>query len=287
MEDLTTEILPMQLHSLTDAACSDVGRARKHNEDSFGLKTYTKKEQNNQQKKIYSQGLYIICDGMGGHEGGEVASSLAVETIEGFMDRNWTYQLPDKETINSAILEANQAIYNINQTNGSSGRRSMGTTLAMLLLQDTHLAIANVGDSRIYRINRHLGLEQITLDHEVGQDLINQGVDPAIAYSSADSYQLTQALGPVENDYVSPDIKFFNINEDSLFLLCSDGLSDNNFIETHWEEYLKPLLSGNSDLENGLNMFIELAAEENGHDNITGILVRIKVRPILSQFFSF
>jgi protein phosphatase len=149
----------------------------------------------------------------------------------------------------------------------------------MALVQDTQVAIAHVGDSRIYRITRKQGLEQLTLDHEVGQREINRGVEPDIAYGRPDAYQLTQALGPRDNKCVRPDIQFLEITEDCLLLLCSDGLCDNSLLEKHWQNYLQHLISGGSNLEEGLFNLIEFANHYNGHDNITGILVRIKLKP--------
>jgi protein phosphatase len=124
-------------------------------------------------------------------------------------------------------------------------------------------------------------LEQLTSDHEVGQREINRGVEPEIAYARPDAYQLTQALGPRDNNYVRPEINYLDIKEDTLLLLCSDGLCDRNLVENHWQTHLVPLISSSADLEEGLFQLIDFANDYNGHDNITGILVRIKLRPTL------
>jgi protein phosphatase len=118
----------------------------------------------------------------------------------------------------------------------------------------------------------------MTIDHEVGQREIARGVEPSIAYSRPDAYQLTQALGPRDNNMVDPDVQFFKIHEDTLFILASDGLSDNNLLETHWRSHLEPLLSSNANLEKGVSELIDLANKYNGHDNITAVLIRAKVR---------
>jgi protein phosphatase len=136
-----------------------------------------------------------------------------------------------------------------------------------------------VGDSRVYCLTRKQGLEQITVDHEVGQREIARGIEPSVAYGRADAYQLTQALGPRNEDSLHPDVTFFEINEDMLLVLVSDGLSDNDCLETHWQTHLQSLLSSASNLETGIQNLIELGNEHNGHDNITAILVRVKVRP--------
>ena len=221
----------------------------------------------------------MVCDGMGGHAAGEVASAMAVENLQTYFQTHWRSQLPDSKTIERGILLANEALYQTNINNSRSGSGRMGTTLVMALVQNTQLAIAHVGDSRIYRLSRKQGLEQLTLDHEVGQREINRGVEPEIAYGRPDAYQLTQALGPRENKYVRPEIQFIEITEDCLILLCSDGLSDYEFIEQNWSQYLKPLIKSEADLQSGLFEFVELANQHNGHDNITAVLLRIKLKP--------
>lgn len=282
-DDTPTVVLPMQLLSLEDAGRTDVGRQRRHNEDYFGIQTSLTKVESPLGRTVQARGLYILCDGMGGHAGGEVASALAVKTLSTYFQQHWTDDLPDEACIREGIRQANQAIYDVNQQDARSGSGRMGTTLVMLLVQDTQVAAAHVGDSRLYRFSRRQALEQVTTDHEVGQREIKRGVEAAIAYSRPDAYQLTQALGPRNEHFVVPDVQFFELNEDTLLLLCSDGLSDNDLIENHWSTHLKPLISSRSNLEQGVSELIELANQYNGHDNITAILIRAKVRPDLDQ----
>lgn len=282
-DELPTVVLPMHLLSLDDAGMTDIGSQRDHNEDYFGMQTRIEKLENLLGKQVQGRGFYIVCDGMGGHAAGEVASALSVETIQVFLQKQWQDKLPDEAMIRDAIWKTNQTIYDINLKNARSGSGRMGTTLVMLLVHNNQAAIAHVGDSRIYRISRKWNLEQLTVDHEVGQREIQKGVEPEIAYGRADAYQLTQAIGPRDNTFVNPDVHFIDINEDCLFLLCSDGLSDNNLIEESWEEYLLPLLSSRANLDQGVKDLIELANEHNGHDNITAVLVRVRVRPNLGE----
>jgi len=282
-DELPTVILPMQLLSLDDAGCTDIGHQREHNEDCFGIQTQVKKHENPMGRAVQARGLYILCDGMGGHAAGEVASAMAVERLKRYFQENWHDHLPTEETVREAVRLANQAIYDVNQQNARSGSGRMGTTLVMLLIQNTEAAIAHVGDSRLYRLTRKRGLEQITVDHEVGQREINRGVEAGIAYSRPDAYQLTQALGPRGEQFINPDVQFLELNEDTLFLLCSDGLSDNDLIENHWQTHLAPLLSARANLDQGILQLIDLANEHNGHDNITAILIRVKVRPNFEQ----
>lgn len=280
-DDLTTVALPMVLRSLEDAGTTDVGRQRRQNEDSFGINTQVIKSETNQQRTVEGRGLYIVCDGMGGHAGGEVASAMAVETLQRYFQEHWGEAFPDQRTIQEGIWEANQTLYNINVQNARTGSARMGTTLCMALVHNTRVAIASVGDSRIYRITRK-GLEQLTVDHCVGQQQVQRGVEPEIAYARPDAYQLTQALGPRNNDSVSPTIQFFTVNEDTLFLICSDGLSDNHLVNTQ-QDYLTSLITSKANLKQGLKKLIELANGHNGHDNLTGLFIRVKVKPKLAS----
>lgn len=291
-DDLPTVVLPMQLFSLEDAGRTDIGRQRDHNEDYFGIETQTAKLESPSGKTVHARNLYVLCDGMGGHAGGEVASALAVDTLRRYFKEKWqstpfsdvtANKLPGPDVLIDAVQLANKAIYDVNQQNARSGSGRMGTTLVVLLIQDTEAAVAHVGDSRLYRYTRKRGLEQITIDHEVGQREIQRGVDPDIAYARPDAYQLTQALGPRDEHFIKPDIQYVELNEDTLLLLCSDGLTDNDLLETHWRTHVEPLLSSQANLEQGVSQLVELANQFNGHDNITAIAIRAKVRPNLDH----
>ncbi len=282
-DDSPTVVLPMQLVNLDDAGRTDVGRQRNHNEDQFFIRTETFRQEGIQGRHVKAKGLYILCDGMGGHACGEVASAKTVKFLRNFFNDRWTdSQLPNEATIREAILAANTEIYSTNLSNESYGSGRMGTTLVLMLVQDTSVAIAHVGDSRAYRYTRKNRLEQLTLDHELGQVEILRGVDPDIAYSMPDAYQLTQAIGPRDNEFVYPDVRFLEVQEDTLFLLCSDGLSDNELLEEYQDSHVQPLLSSRTNVENGVVELIDLANEYNGHDNITVIAIRLKVKPNMS-----
>ncbi|WP_421657207.1 serine/threonine phosphatase [Leptothermofonsia sp. ETS-13] len=291
-DDLPTVVLPMRLFSLEDAGRTDIGRQRDHNEDYFGIETQASRLESPSGKTVHARNLYILCDGMGGHAGGEVASALAVDTLRRFFQEKWQSspfspdspgKLPSPDVLNEAVQLANKAIFDVNQQSARSGSGRMGTTLVMVLIQDTEAAVVHVGDSRLYRYTRKRGLEQLTVDHEVGQREIQRGVDPEIAYARPDAYQLTQALGPRDEHFIKPDVQYFELNEDSLLLLCSDGLSDNDLLEKHCKSHLEPLLSSQTNLDQGLGQLIELANQYNGHDNITAIAIRAKVRPNLDH----
>ena len=91
-----------------------------------------------------------------------------------------------------------------------------------VLVQDTQFAVAHVGDSRLYRLRKGHTLEKITSDHEVGQREIKRGVDPETAYARPDAYQLTQALGPRDSNFLKPEVQFLDLCEDTLLILASD-----------------------------------------------------------------
>jgi protein phosphatase len=277
--DLPTMALPMQLFRLDEVGHTHVGRQRDHNEDTFFSRTHVTRIDGPKGPKLEAKGLYILCDGMGGHAGGEVASALAVETLAQYFAEHWQAQLPDVATIQGAIAAANQVIFERNDGEGRSGSGRMGTTLVVVLLQDTEAVVAHVGDSRLYGFTRRQGLQQLTVDHEVGQREIQRGVEPAIAYARPDAYQLTQALGPRSSEEVVPSIKTMPIMEDILLLLCSDGLSDNDLLEHHVTTHVEPLLKSRADLDEGVSQLIDLANEHNGHDNITALAIRLKLRP--------
>lgn len=283
--DIPTLILPNQLIQLEVVGQTNTGRDRHHNEDYFLIHHQLQQQITPAGQQVQADGLYILCDGMGGHAQGEVASCLAAETLYQFFESHsppeWGQQ---EELITAAILAANQALFSKNEQQSRSGVGRMGTTLVMLLLHNTQVWVAHVGDSRLYRVSRRRDLEQITLDHEVGQRDILRGVDPEIAYARPDAYQLTQALGPRDEQFIRPQIQAFEIDEDSVLLLCSDGLTDNNFLEQHYQSHLKPMLSTETNLDQATQALINLANQHNGHDNITVVTLRLRVQSQLSLF---
>ncbi len=288
----STLVLPMKLVALTDAGQTDVGRQRDHNEDCVFIASSQQKQANNSGQRTQARGLYVLCDGMGGHAGGEVASQLAAQTLTTYFAEHWPQSppeptaarpLPETAILIEAVKQANQAIYEVNEKEERAGHERMGTTLVMVLLQDTEAAVVHVGDSRLYQHQRRTGLQQMTTDHEVGQREIQRGVDPDIAYDRPDAYQLTQALGPRSREDLVPSVTRLSFSEDTLLLLCSDGLSDNNLVEDYLESHIDPLTRGRKELETGLNDLVTLANEVNGHDNISAIAVRLQVSPDMGR----
>jgi protein phosphatase len=263
--------------ALEAAAATDVGQQRDHNEDFYSIETNCRRRQSPDGINNEHRGLYILCDGMGGHAAGEVASAMASQKLQEYWAENWQETLPSEEEIEQSILFANQALFEINQTNAAAGNSRMGTTLVMVMVQDNQIAIAHVGDSRCYILEVNSSPVQITLDHEVGQREILRGVEPEIAYGRNDSYQLTQAIGPRDASSIAPEVQFFGLREDTLILIASDGLTDRDLVELHGEELLRPMVKREISLSAGVNQLVEFANGYNGHDNITAIAILVSI----------
>jgi protein phosphatase len=265
------------VRELSAAAATDVGQQRDHNEDFYSIETCCRIKQNPGDSSTEYRGLYILCDGMGGHAAGEVASSMAIQELQKYWAEHWQAVLPSEEEIQQAIIFTNQALFEINQSKEAAGNGRMGTTLVLVMVQDNQVAIAHVGDSRCYILETSGQPVQITLDHEVGQREILRGVEPEIAYGRPDSYQLTQAIGPRDENSIDPEIQFFSLREDTLILLASDGLTDQDLLELHGEELLQPMVKKEISLAAGVDNLVDFANSYNGHDNITAIAVLVSI----------
>ena len=238
------------------AAVSDRGRKRPSNEDAFGFSV--------------EQGVYLVCDGMGGAAAGEIASSLAVDEMlrmlsQGAQADNGAHAASAPFVVERAIAAANEAIYSRSQR--SENLNGMGTTLVGLLVDERRVWAMNVGDSRCYRL-RGRRLEQITLDHSLVEEQVRLGrMTRADALRSPLRNVITRALGT--QSQVTPDIFELEPEPGDLFLLCSDGLTrelNDGFIEA--------LLSADLPLEVACSRLVDAAKKAGGHDNITCILVR-------------
>ena len=282
--DLTSSLY---LQNITYAGKTDVGKQRDRNEDDFAAIFQTRSINGKSQISDRSyRGLFVLCDGMGGHEGGAEASAIAVNSIIEQFQPFWVDTLPGSQKLEEIISNANQAIFIKNESEQRQALGRMGTTLVMLTIHDLEVAIAHVGDSRIYKVTNSPNLPaedstksnlpklaQITRDHEVLNQLIDLGVDLETAQARPDAHQLTQALGPNPTNLLSPSIQIFSLTEPTLFLLCSDGLCDNDAVEQNWRSHLLPILNKEINLQTGLDNLIELGNNINGYDNLTAILV--------------
>ncbi len=237
-------------------ARTDKGRVREQNEDSLAL--------------FPEQGLALLADGMGGHNAGEVASKLALDTVASellsmFSGPNGI----DREEIDLALQRANVALFDA--VRDAPELTGMGTTMVLALLVGRRLLFAHVGDSRLYRYRDEV-LAQLTVDHSMIQELISQGmfVSPQEAEEAGvPTSILTRGLG-IEEGHVAADIGETEVKEDDLFLLCSDGLSD-MVADRAMHSVLE---SGKMDLNIVADDLLDLAMEEGGVDNISLILMR-------------
>jgi PPM family protein phosphatase len=232
------------------AAATDRGRKRANNQDAFGFSI--------------EHGVYVVCDGMGGAAGGEVASSIAVdEVLHVLTERDREAQVP--KVAEDAVTAANTAVYSRAQRN--SNLSGMGTTLVSLVVEQAQVWVVNVGDSRCYRL-RAGQLEQLTLDHSLVEEQVRLGrMTPHEALRSPLRNVITRAVGTQNG--VTPDCFQFEAQTGDLFLLCSDGLT-----REVSDGGIQGLLAGDEPLQERANRLIEEANKAGGRDNITCILVQ-------------
>jgi len=258
---------------------TDKGSSRQRNEDACYPESGTTIS-----KPPSKSALTIVCDGIGGHEGGNVASNLAIETIQQQVGQ--LASLPG-DHINSAALladlerataAANDKISQRNDSENRQGRQRMGTTVVIGLPVAHSMYITHVGDSRAYLITRN-NCHQITLDDDVASREVRLGY--AVyrdAVQQAASGSLVQALGMNASSALHPTAQRFILDEDCVYLLCSDGLSDFDRIEQYWETDILPLLNNNGDVASVTKRMLEIANIQNGHDNVTIGLMHCQIK---------
>ncbi len=234
--------------------------------------------------------LVVVCDGIGGHEGGNIASNLAIATIQQRLQKVSASTPPESDTfiteLEQATLAANDVISQRNDVEHRHERQRMGTTLVMAVARAHELYITHVGDSRAYRVTP-LGCHQITLDDDLATREVRLGYalyHEALRQPSSGS--LVQALGMNASTMLHPTVERFVLDEDCIFLLCSDGLSDNDRVEEYWQTILLPVLEGKTDLAKAAQQWVAIANEQNGHDNVTIGLVYCRVFPKPASFSS-
>jgi protein phosphatase len=224
--------------------------------------------------------LTIVCDGMGGHDRGNLASSLAIETVAQHLQLlppNTSDTNTIMNAIKSAIHDAHSVISVQNDQQQRHTYGQMGTTLVMTLLKPPKLYIAHVGDSRAYYISR-TGCYSITTDHNLLSRCIEMGRGfYREMLQIPEGSKLFQSVGSSPLAVLQPDIQSLVINEDCVILLCSDGLSDYQLVEECWQTEILPILQGSIDLGVASRRLVDLANHRNGHDNITVSLIHCTV----------
>jgi protein phosphatase len=231
----------------------------------------------------YDLSLAIVCDGVGGHQGGEVASSLAIDTIhrriESVLDKPEN-RYPDSIAIQieNSTCVANDQISLRNDSENRQERERMGTTMVMSLIYGHEAYFAHIGDSRLYRITR-TGCHQMTLDDDLAtREVRLSGIVYREALGIASAGSLFQALGMNSSTALHPNIRRTIVDEECIFLLCSDGVSDRDRVDQYWQTEILPVLEGKVDLATACQRTINMANTHNGHDNSTVALVHCQVK---------
>jgi protein phosphatase len=240
------------MEAMEIVALSDTGRVRRNNEDAVAFDA--------------AASVAVLADGMGGLDGGEVASRVAVETV---LEALTGVDQPDEALLKAAVEMANDAVCRA----ARQASIQMGTTVvAWLSVTPGQCLVAHVGDSRVYRI-RDSGLKPLTSDHSMVQQLVDDGLLSEVeARTSRHRNVITRALGL--EDKVSVDVRSWVYAPGDLFLLCSDGLTD----MLSEAEIATVLARSLTELEGGLTdtaaALVASAYEAGGHDNISVLLVR-------------
>jgi serine/threonine protein phosphatase PrpC len=248
---------------LDSVELTDTGQVRDHNEDAIGSNR--------------DAGLFVLADGMGGYNAGEVASSIAVKTVLDLAAEACTRE--DRAAIESdtglmrqsivlrdAITRANKVIHQTAQS--QSDCEGMGTTIVACMFYDDRISIAHVGDSRLYRMRQNR-LEQITLDHSLLQELVDRGFySREEAERSTNRNYVTRALG-VEPG-VEVDVQEVVVEPDDVYLLCSDGLCD--MVDD--EDIHLTISTFSANLQTVGQQLVQLSNDHGGKDNISVMLIK-------------
>ena len=232
---------------------TDVGKRREINEDYI----YTS------EKPVGNlASLFIVADGMGGHNAGEYASKHTVEKVVEVIE-NLKEENDSENLIQRAIDEANTHIYRLSRIDDCL--RGMGTTLVVVSCKDDIVTIANVGDSRMYVINDTI--KQITVDHSLVEEMVIKGaIDRETARNHPDKNMITRAIGVKE--YVLIDFFEIHIEKNDKLLLCTDGLT--NMLT---DDEIHQIIKESTNISEAGNRLVDKANENGGRDNIAVVLV--------------
>ena len=238
-------------------AKSDVGKAREINEDSYYIT----------QDPLNRIQLFILADGMGGCNGGEVASSQAILCAKNYIENNFEDTPKDKESliqlVASSLEYANMVVYE--KSLEDKNLEGMGTTLEVCLIYNNRAYIGHIGDSRIYRIRKDF-IRKLTQDHSYVQKLVQEGtITKEEAEHHPKKNMLMKALGC--NAFVEPDVMVKGFQKGDILIICSDGLT--NMVEIN--DIFKLV---NDNFEMATKELVDLANKNGGIDNITVITIK-------------
>ncbi|MDP8984416.1 MAG: Stp1/IreP family PP2C-type Ser/Thr phosphatase [Pseudomonadota bacterium] len=249
---------------IASVAMTDTGKVREHNEDMIGTEA--------------DIGLFVLADGMGGYNAGEVASGIAVKTIinlvrDAVLREDLAVRDPDTGLtrpsiiLRDAIHRANKIIYHTSKTQPQC--EGMGTTVVACLFHDNRMSIAHVGDSRLYRL-RDNRFEQMTADHSLLQELVDRGFySQQEAQRATNKNYVTRALGVEQN--VEVEIHEQPVQKSDYYVLCSDGLSD--MIED--EDIHLTISTFSANLDTVAKQLIQLSNDNGGRDNVSVIMAHV------------
>ncbi|MCI8383896.1 MAG: Stp1/IreP family PP2C-type Ser/Thr phosphatase [Clostridia bacterium] len=237
-------------------AKSDVGKVREINQDDYYISQSLDEVQ-----------LYMLADGMGGYNGGEIASKLAIQTAKSYIENNFPTINKDKDSIiqlvGSSMEYANMVVYE--KSKESKELEGMGTTLEICLIYNNKAFIGHVGDSRIYRIRKSF-IRKLTQDHSYVQKLVKDGtITQEEASHHPQKNMLMKALGC--NAFVEPDVMVRGFLKEDIFVMGSDGLTNLVSQEEIYEIAKK-------DIEQAPKELIGLANDNGGYDNITVVIIK-------------
>jgi PPM family protein phosphatase len=250
--------------SLQSASLTDPGRVRDHNEDCIESRPEI--------------GLFVLADGMGGYNAGEVASGMATSIIADGLQETWKPREVERmgrdeakaasmKLIEEQIARANNAIFTTSQNNPECA--GMGTTLVVCLYFDNFVTVAHIGDSRLYRL-RGESMEQVTRDHSLLQEQLDSGlITPEEAKLSQNKNLVTRALGI--DPSVEAELHVHETQPDDIYLLCSDGLSD--MVDD--EEIRLTLITLKTNPSLTVQQLVQAANDNGGRDNISAMLIRV------------
>ncbi len=225
---------------------TEIGNVREHNEDSLTV----------------LPPLFAVADGMGGHEAGEVASEITINTLNDLAP-----QSADAEALARAVVAANLNV--IKAPSQGVGREGMGTTLTAAILEKERLVIAQVGDSRAYLLHNG-SLQQLTRDHSLMADMIEAGqLTEAEARVHPNRSVITRAIG--SDPHMQPDLYELNVETGDRLLLCSDGIC--GMIEDH---EIASIMRQASSAQSCADQLVEAALAAGGFDNATAVVVDVE-----------
>ena len=237
-------------------AKSDVGKIREMNQDYYYISNSLDEIQ-----------LYMLADGMGGYNGGEIASKLAIQSAKNYIENNFKTIEKDKDSIiqllASSMEYANMVVYEKSKENKEL--EGMGTTLEIVLIYNSKAYIGHIGDSRIYRIRKSF-IRKLTQDHSYVQKLVKDGqITQEQAEHHPKKNMLMKALGC--NAFVEPDVMVKGFVKDDIIVMSSDGLTNlvsQEEIYNHAKE----------NIELATKELVDMANERGGYDNITLVIIK-------------